>query len=153
MQYHPITEAGVAAFAAEIEALKAERPTRIRRLAEAAALGDRSENAEYSAAKRDLRQLEGRMRYLDKLIRYGEVVSPPSGETVEIGTKITLQFAPDDTADYAVVGPKEAGLAAMNLASDSPLGVALLHHRRGEVVTVTAPAGQYQVTIVAIAVA
>lgn len=152
MQYHPITAAGVAAFAAEIEALKKERPTRIARLAAAAALGDRSENAEYSAAKRDLRQLEGRMRYLDKLIRYAEIAPVPTGKAVEIGTLITLQFAPDDEDDYAVVGPKEAGLAENNLASDSPLGAALLHHQVGDTVTVQAPAGEYAVVVAAIRV-
>ncbi|WP_461214028.1 transcription elongation factor GreA [Lacticaseibacillus sp. GG6-2] len=152
MQYHPITKAGVAAFAAEIEALKSQRPTRIHRLAAAAALGDRSENAEYSAAKRDLRQLEGRMRYLDKLIRYAQIVPTPKGDAVEIGTTVTLQFGPDDTDVYDVVGPKESGLAETNLASDSPLGAAILHHHEGDSVTVVAPAGNYQVTVLTIAV-
>ncbi|QFQ90124.1 transcription elongation factor GreA [Lacticaseibacillus manihotivorans] len=152
MQYHPITKAGVQAFADEIEQLKKERPTRIKRLAEAAALGDRSENAEYSAAKRDLRQLESRMRYLDKLIRYAEIVPTPTGDTAEIGTQVTIEFGPADDDTYALVGPKESGQAETNLASDSPLGSAILHHRVGDAVSVTAPAGSYQVTLTKIVV-
>lgn len=152
MQYHPITKAGVQAFADEIEQLKKERPTRIKRLAEAAALGDRSENAEYSAAKRDLRQLESRMRYLDKLIRYAEIVPTPTGDTAEIGTQVTIEFGPDDDDTYALVGPKESGQSETNLASDSPLGSAILHHHVGDVVAVTAPAGSYQVTLTKIVV-
>ena len=153
MQYHQMTQAGITAFEAEITALKQQRPQRIRRLAEAAALGDRSENAEYTAAKRDLRQLEGRLRYLDKLLRYAELASPPSGETVEIGTTITLRFGPDEIEVYTVVGPKESGLNENYLASDSPLGAAVLHQQAGAEVAVFAPAGRYSVTIVAISIA
>ncbi len=152
MQYHPITKAGVQAFADEIESLKKQRPARIKRLAEAAALGDRSENAEYSAAKRDLRQLESRMRYLDKLIRYAQIVPTPTGDTAEIGTLLTISFGPDDEDVYALVGPKESGQSETNLASDSPLGAAVLHHKVGDVVSVSAPAGNYQVTLTKIAV-
>lgn len=152
MEYHPITPAGVAAFKAEIEALKQERPTRIHRLAAAAALGDRSENAEYSAAKRDLRQLEGRMRYLDKVIRYGEVVPQPDGTKVAIGTTVKLDFGDGDVATYHVVGPKEGGLSEDNLTSDSPLGQAVLNAPLHAVVQVQAPAGTYSVTVAAISV-
>lgn len=152
MQYHPITKAGVQAFADEIESLKKQRPARIKRLAEAAALGDRSENAEYSAAKRDLRQLESRMRYLDKLIRYAQIVPTPTGDTAEIGTLLTISFGPDDEDVYALVGPKESGQSETNLASDSPLGAAVLHHKVGDVVSVSVPAGNYQVTLTKIAV-
>lgn len=152
MQYHPITKAGVQAFADEIESLKKQRPARIKRLAEAAALGDRSENAEYSAAKRDLRQLESRMRYLDKLIRYAQIVPTPTGDTAEIGTLLTISFGPDDEDVYELVGPKESGQSETNLASDSPLGAAVLHHKVGDVVSVSAPAGNYQVTLTKIAV-
>ena len=152
MQYHPITKAGVQAFADEIESLKKQRPARIKRLAEAAALGDRSENAEYSAAKRDLRQLESRMRYLDKLIRYAQIVPTPTGDTAEIGTLLTISFGPDDEDVYALVGPKESGQSETNLASDSPLAAAVLHHKVGDVVSVSAPAGNYQVTLTKIAV-
>ena len=67
--YHEITPTGLANLKQEVEDLKTIRPAKIKNLADAAALGDRSENAEYSAAKRELRQLEGRLRYLDKLIR------------------------------------------------------------------------------------
>ena len=54
----------------EIEQLKLDRPAKIKQLQEARALGDLSENAEYSAAKRDLRHLESRLRYLNKQLQY-----------------------------------------------------------------------------------
>jgi transcription elongation factor GreA len=152
VNYHPITPAGLAALQAQVVALQRERPAKIAQLAAAAALGDRSENADYSAAKRDLRHLESRLRYLDKLIRYAQVIPAPTGEQVAIGTRVTIAFAPDDRETYRVVGPKEAGLAPDNLAADSPLGAALLGQRTGATVTVQAPAGRYPVTVVAITV-
>ncbi len=96
--YFPITQAGRDHLQAEVEQLKHDRPQYIQRLAAAAALGDRSENAEYSAAKRDLRQLEGRLRYLDKLLRYGQPVPAPAGDVAAIGTTITVSFGPGDEA-------------------------------------------------------
>ena len=83
--YHEITPAGLANLKQEVADLKAIRPAKIKNLAEAAALGDRSENAEYSAAKRELRQLEGRLRYLDKLIRYAKVTTPAAANLADIG--------------------------------------------------------------------
>ena len=82
--YHEITPTGLANLKQEVEDLKTIRPAKIKNLADAAALGDRSENAEYSAAKRELRQLEGRLRYLDKLIRYAKVTHPAASDIADI---------------------------------------------------------------------
>lgn len=90
--YHEITPTGLANLKQEVEDLKTIRPAKIKNLADAAALGDRSENAEYSAAKRELRQLEGRLRYLDKLIRYAKVTHPAASDIADIGNRITLKF-------------------------------------------------------------
>lgn len=148
--YFPITQAGRDHLQAEVEQLKHDRPQYIQRLAAAAALGDRSENAEYSAAKRDLRQLEGRLRYLDKLLRYGQLVPAPAGDVAAIGTTVTVSFGPGDEDTYRLVGPVEASMAPSNLASDSPLGQALLEHAAGDTVVVQAPAGDYSVTLVTV---
>ena len=144
--YFPITQAGRDHLQAEVAQLKHDRPQYIQRLAAAAALGDRSENA----AKRDLRQLEGRLRYLDKLLRYGQLVPAPTGDVAAIGTTITVSFGPGDEDTYRLVGPVEASMAPSNLASDSPLGQALLEHATGDTVVVHAPAGDYSVTIIAV---
>lgn len=153
MQYHQITASGLAALKAQVVTLQHDRPAKIAQLKAAAALGDRSESADYSAAKRDLRHLESRLRYLDKLIRYAQVVPLPTGDQAAIGTQVTIAFAAEaDQAVYRLVGPKEAGLAPDNLAADSPLGAALIGQSVGASVTVPAPAGRYTVTIVAITV-
>ena len=149
--YHEITPAGLANLKQEVADLKAIRPAKIKNLAEAAALGDRSENAEYSAAKRELRQLDGRLRYLDKLIRYAKVTTPAAANLADIGNWVTLEFDDDQDEDtYELVGPAEAGMGAAKLAINSPLGAAVRRHHVGDKVTVTAPSGTYQVTVMAI---
>ncbi len=87
-----ITQAGYDKIAGEIDALKADRPAKIAALSAARALGDLSENAEYSAAKRDLRHLESRLRFLDKQLRYAQVVTPTDDATIEIGKRVVLAF-------------------------------------------------------------
>ena len=120
--YHEITPAGLANLKQEVADLKAIRPAKIKNLAEAAALGDRSENAEYSAAKRELRQLEGRLRYLDKLIRYAKVTTPAAANLADIGNWVTLEFDDDQDEDtYELLGPAEAGMGAAKVAIYSPL--------------------------------
>lgn len=141
--YHEIEE--------EIEELKKQRPAKIEQLKAARALGDLSENTEYSTAKRELRHLESRMRYLNKQLQYAEIVKPSDSQTVDLGTTVTLQFEDDDeTVDYAIVGKQEADLKKQNVSFDSPLGQAVLHHKVGETVTVQAPQSTYGVKILAV---
>lgn len=141
--YHEIEE--------EIEELKKQRPARIEQLKAARALGDLSENTEYSTAKRELRHLESRMRYLNKQLQYAEIVKPSDSQTVDLGTTVTLQFEDDDeTVNYAIVGKQEADLKKQKVSFDSPLGQAVLHHKVGETVTVQAPQSTYGVKILAV---
>ena len=141
--YHEIEE--------EIEELKKQRPAKIEQLKAARALGDLSENTEYSTAKRELRHLESRMRYLNKQLQYAEIVKPNDSQTVDLGTTVTLQFEDDDeTVDYASVGTQEADLKKQIVSFDSPLGQAVLHHKVGVTVTVQAPQSTYGVKILAV---
>lgn len=141
--YHEIEE--------EIEELKKQRPAKIEQLKAARALGDLSENTEYSTAKRELRHLESRIRYLNKQLQYAEIVKPNDSQTVDLGTTVTLQFEDDDeTVDYIIVGKQEADLKKQKVSFDSPLGQAVLHHKVGETVTVQAPQSTYGVKILAV---
>ncbi len=147
MDYFAITPQGMTWLGEEIERCKAKRPALIKRVAAAAALGDRSENAEYTESKRELRHLESRMRFLDKQMRYGEVVTVTDDGVADLGKTVTIQFAPDDEEIYQLVGPAEAEMAVNNLTSVSPLGAALVGHRVGDTCVVHAPAGDYEVTL------
>lgn len=152
VNYHKITADGMKTLKAEKVLLQAERPRKIKALAAARAFGDLSENADYTAAKYELHHLEGRLRYLDKVIRYGQVVEADPKPIVDIGKRVTVKFDDDEeTATYHVVGPHEAAMAPGNLAINSPLGRALNGRKVGDTATVTAPSGTYQVTIVKLA--
>lgn len=143
--YHEIEE--------EINQLQAKRPAKIAQLKAARALGDLSENTEYSTAKRELRHLESRLRYLNKQLQYAQIITPSADNSVDLGTTATLQFEDDDeVANYQIVGKQEADLAKQKISFDSPLGQAILHQKAGTTVTVQAPQSSYQVKIIRVKV-
>lgn len=149
--FNKMTPAGYHAIEQEIEALKQDRPHRIKVLAAAAALGDRSENAEYTNAKRDLGRLESRLRFLNKQLQYAQVVHPADNDQLDIGKFVTVEFMDDhDYLTYQLVGKQEANLDDNKISFTSPIGKALAGHRVNDVVTVAAPNGDYQVKITAI---
>ncbi len=115
----------------------------------ARALGDLSENTEYTEAKRDLGHLQSRLRYLGKQLKYAEIVKAEDDGKVDLGKTVVLKFDDDDeTEEYKVVGRMEADLAAGKVSFDSPLGQAIMKKEAGTTATVAAPVGEYQVTIV-----
>ncbi|KRM73795.1 transcription elongation factor GreA [Secundilactobacillus collinoides] len=146
--FNKVTQAGYDQIAAEIEALKQSRPEKIEQLSAARALGDLSENAEYSAAKRDLLHLESRLRYLSKQLRYAQVVKPKNDAVIEIGKTVVLQFMDDKSEDtFELVGTPEADVGANKISLISPIGKAIMSHTVGDVVSIDAPNGAYQVKI------
>ncbi|WEV50844.1 transcription elongation factor GreA [Lactobacillus sp. ESL0731] len=149
--YQKMTPEGYQKIKDEIADLKKDRPRRIKILQEARSLGDLSENTEYTEAKRDLGHLQSRLRYLDKQLKYAEIVEKTDNGKVDLGKKVTLKFAGDDeTEEYRIVGRMEANLDEGKVAFDSPLGQAIMKQSVNTTVTVAAPAGEYQVTIMAI---
>ncbi len=123
--FNKMTPAGYHEIETEIEQLKLDRPNKIKALQEARALGDLSENAEYSSAKRDLRRLESRLRFLNKQLQYAQVVTPSKNSIVDLGKLVTIEFLDDHSqVIYRLVGKQEANLASHKLAFDSPLGKA-----------------------------
>lgn len=138
--YHEIEE--------EIKRLKKDRPRRIKILQEARSMGDLSENSEYTTAKQELGHLQSRLRYLDKQLKYAEIIEQKSDGTIDLGSEVKLKFEGEDTAEtYKIVGRMEADLAKNKVSFDSPLGQALMKQTAGKTVTVEAPAGSYQVEI------
>lgn len=149
--FQKMTPEGYRQIEAEIAKLKQDRPRRIKILQAARALGDLSENTEYTEAKRDLGHLQSRIRYLEKQLKYAEIVEKQDDGLVDLGKSVELRFDEDDEVEtYQVVGRMEADLALGKVSFDSPLGQAIMKQAAGTTVTVEAPAGNYQVTIVAV---
>lgn len=149
--YQEMTAAGYRQIEDQIEALKKQRPEKIARLKAARALGDLSENTEYSTAKRDLRHLESRLRYLSKQLTYAKIITPQDTGKVGMGSTVELQYDDDDeTETYTLVGRQEADILQGKLAFDSPLGKAITRLSAGDSALVAAPQGEYQVKVVSV---
>ena len=148
-----ITPEGHARLAAELERRwKVERPRVTQEVADAAALGDRSENAEYIYGKRRLREIDRRIRYLERLLEKLSVVTetPSDRERVFFGASVTVEDEDGRTATYRIVGPDETDLGAGRISIASPMARALLGKRVGDHALVRRPKGEAEVTITAV---
>ncbi len=148
-----ITPEGARWLRAELDELwRIERPRVTQAVAEAAAQGDRSENAEYTYGKRRLREIDHRVRFLRKRLEGMVVVDqPPSDRSrVFFGAWVTLENEAGDIARYRIVGPDEIDMAREHISMDSPLGRALLRKALDDEVTVELPGGARTFTIVEI---
>jgi transcription elongation factor GreB len=127
-----------------------QRPKIVSEVEAAAALGDRSENAEYLYGKRKLRELDRRLRFLSERMDSLSVVEPKPDRAgrAYFGAWVTVEQEDGETRTYRLVGADEFDVAQGLLSVDSPMGRALLGKRTGEVATVQRPAGAAEVTIV-----
>jgi transcription elongation factor GreB len=148
-----ITPEGLRRLREELDQLwRVERPKVTQAVAEAAAQGDRSENAEYIYGKRRLREIDSRVRFLRKrLDGMVTVDQPPSDpKRVFFGAWVSLESDDGAESSYRIVGPDEFDQAANYVSMDSPLGRALLRKALDEEVTVELPGGVRKFVIVAI---
>ena len=150
-----ITPQGAVRLREELEALwRVERPQVTRAVAEAAAQGDRSENAEYTYGKRRLREIDRRVRHLRKRLEGMVVVDQPPADPARVyfGAWVTLEAEEDGReARYRIVGADELDREPGYISVDSPLGRALLGRRLDEQVSVQLPGGPRRFVIVEIA--
>ncbi|MGO9514614.1 MAG: transcription elongation factor GreB [Steroidobacteraceae bacterium] len=133
-----------------------ERPRVTAAVAEAAAQGDRSENAEYIYGKKRLHEIDRRVRFLRKRLE-GMVVVDLESEgaqrdpgRVYFGAWVQLEDAGGALRWYRLVGPDEFDMATEYISMDSPLGRSLLGKRLDDEVTVHLPAGAHTFTVIAI---
>lgn len=100
----------------------------VQALAAAAAEGDRSENAEYIYRKKELRELDRRIRYLQKRLPDLKVVhdTPDNQHKIFFGARVTLETETGDEVTYRIVGPDEIDFEKGNISVDSPMARALL---------------------------
>jgi transcription elongation factor GreB len=148
-----ITPEGYARLQAELKHLwKEKRPEVTRKVSEAAALGDRSENAEYIYGKKQLREIDARVRFLSKRLDELTVVDRPPRDPDQIffGAYVTLETETGETVRYRLVGPDEFDAAAEFISIDSPVARALLKKRVDEEVEVERGEGTAHYTIVEI---
>jgi transcription elongation factor GreB len=148
-----ITPEGEKALRDELDRLwNRERPRVTREVAEAAALGDRSENAEYIYGKKRLREIDARVRFLRKRLDELTVVrdAPAADGKVYFGAWVRLEDAAGEELTYRIVGPDEFDVEAGKISVDSPVGYALLGKEEGDEIVVSRPKGRAAYTILEI---
>ena len=139
-----ITREGYVALQAELQGLWKRRDGVTKALAAAAAEGDRSENAEYIYRKKELREIDRRIGYLQRRMPDLKVVSesPAESKRVFFGAWVTLEDSTGHETEYRIVGPDEFDPSRNYISMDSPLAKALLKKAVDDDVQVKTPTGE-----------
>lgn len=152
-QKKPITPEGYARLEAELNQLwRHERPRVVQEVSDAAALGDRSENAEYIYGKKRLREIDRKVKHLSGLLERLEVIDPKTvrSDRVEFGATVEAEDEDGRVVTYQIVGEDEVEAKRKRISTRSPVGKALLGRRVGDEVLVQRPAGELALVITAI---
>ena len=141
----PITREGLKKLKEEVEHLStAKRREVAERIKEAREFGDISENSEYDDAKNEQALLESRIAQLEERLRRATVIDEKriDTDTVSVGVRVHVKDQKSGSSQkFQIVGSTEADPAEQKLSNESPIGKALLGHRRGDVVTIEVPRG------------
>ena len=131
---------------------KVERPKVTQAVSEAAALGDRSENAEYIYGKKRLREIDRRVRYLNKRLDEVTVVKRPPDDTSKVffGATVELEDEDGNSVTYRLLGADEIDPKTGAISIDSPMGKALLGKQVDDEINLKTPSGQRRYHIVTI---
>ena len=147
-----ITATGLQRLKAELEGLWPARREVVAALSAAAAEGDRSENAEYIYRKKQLREMDRRIRYLQKRLDEVKPISgsPADRSRVFFGAWVKAEDEDGLTTDYQIVGADEIGEKPEAISVDSPVARALLGRSVGDEVSVAVPDGERCLSIIAV---
>ena len=148
-----LTREGLKKYEDELHELKVIRRKEVaQKIKEAREQGDLSENAEYDAAKDEQRDIEARIEELEKILKNVEVVDMEDDsenlEKVSFGLAVKVkdnEFG--DEMEFKIVGATEANSLKGKISNESPLGKALIGAKKGDIVSVEAPAGVIEYTI------
>jgi transcription elongation factor GreA len=148
-----LTKQGLDDLKKECEELTVvRRPVVVQRLSSAREMGDLAENAEYTAAREELAFIDGRIDELESLLKQVVIIENGShhgSNTVVLGSTVTVKIK-DKKEIFTLVGEWEADPTEKKISHESPLGKALLGKTIGEEISVEAPAGTMNYTIVSV---
>lgn len=145
-----LTPEGKQELERELEKLVNERrPELAIKLKEAVAQGDLKENADYHDTKEQQAFVEGRIQYLENILRKAVIINNQGGsDVISLGSKVTIrEEGEDDDETYIIVGAAEANPREGKISHESPIGSALLGHKKGDKVKVETPGGEMTVKI------
>ena len=148
-----ITPEGEKTLSEELHYLwKVERPQITQSVSEAAAQGDRSENAEYIYGKKRLREIDSRVRFLRKRLEQLTIVDhlPSNQNIIYFGAWIDLLNQESKQLTYRLVGPDEISPGTNHISMDSPMGKALMGKKVDDEITIQTPSGTHSYEILKI---
>ena len=148
-----LTPDGLRKLEEELEFLKTVKRKEVaERIKQSKEFGDLMENSEYEDAKNEQAFIEGRILTLEGMLRNAKVINDHDvrSDVVTVGSTVHLADEAGEELTYTIVGSPEADPRRDRISNESPVGRALLGKRRGETVTVKAPAGTIRYTIRAI---
>ena len=141
-----LTPEGLQKLKVELEDLQTVRRREVaERIKEAREFGDISENSEYDDAKNEQAMLEQRIAALEEKVRSAQVIDASELSTDVVRVGVTVNIKDEKTGDsdkYTIVGSAEANPGEKKLSNESPVGKALLGHKRGDTVDVSLPSGK-----------
>ena len=148
-----LTPEGQAKLEDELKHLETVRRREVgERIKEAKEFGDISENSEYDDAKNEQAFVESRIIEITGILAHATIIdAPKKSDKVTLGSKVQLESTAGNKRLYQVVGSAEADPAADKISNESPVGAAILGHKKGDTVAVTTPSGKViKYTILAI---
>ena len=148
-----LTTEGASQLRAELAELKGPKRLELaQRLRSAIQMGDLSENADYHKAKEDQGFLEGRINELEYLLNHAIVVdvSEVSRDSVQVGTRVTIQEEGEEPESYQMVGASEADPRNGRISNESPIGQALFGKKVGQIAVAKTPGGEITFKIIKI---
>ena len=148
-----LTKEGLAELQEELDDLKQNvRPEVISQIKEARAQGDLSENAEYHAARDRQGQVEARIKELEYLIDNATMIDEDKkSNTVQVGSTVEIRYIADNEVEtYYIVGSTEADPFENKISNESPIAKGIMGKKKGTVVTIESPNGNYDIEIVSL---
>lgn len=117
----------------------------------AKSLGDLSENAEYHAAREAQGKLEDRIKQIEYMLKYGEVVEASTDGSIVVGSTVVVKKVGEiNTRTFQIVGSEETDMLSGKISYKSPIGQALSGHKKGEIISVATPKGDTEYEIVSV---
>jgi len=147
-----LTQEGINELEKEFADLVTERGPIAERIKTAREFGDLSENAEYSSARQEQERTETRISEIENILQNVEVIKKPKGDSkVQIGSSVKMKSEKGSVKAFQVVGTVEADPMNGKISDESPIGMALLGKKVGELVEIVTPAEttHYKITDIA----
>ena len=148
-----LTSEGFIKLEEELNELKTvKRPEIVIAINEARALGDLSENAEYSSARETQAKMEARIKEIEYTLEHATIIENSNDGKIRVGSVVTIKYIEDDEEEeYSIVGTNETDPFENKISNESPIAAAIMGKKEGDIVAVESPNGSFDVKILKVA--